>query len=166
MSFRDGVTSSRAGSPGLAQFRTTAGFASGGGVAACAALGGVEAMGGAEGAALAVALAAAGVSPSRRTSVYERVRVTDAVQFCSWITNWYWPVSFIEIDESVADVVVTIVAWRGSFGGVLHRVRQKRPPPEAEWLVRERPGICSQHSPVLHARPAPEMESSPPISLI
>src|SRR4051812_43118729 len=67
---------------------------------------------------------------------------------------------------SVADVLVTIVARRASFAGVAHRVRQKRPPPDAEWLERESPGICSQHSPVLQDRPAPEIESSPPISLI
>src|SRR5215470_6258244 len=80
------------------------------------------------------------------------------------MTNWYCPVSFIEIDVSLACVVVTTVACRGSFFGVLQRVRQKRPPPEAEWLLRERPGICSQHSEVLHARPAPTIESSPPCS--
>src|ERR1700733_1366870 len=67
---------------------------------------------------------------------------------------------------SVAEMLVTITARRESLAADVHRVRQKRPPPDCEWLVRERPGICSQHSAVLKARPAPTMDSSPPCSRI
>lgn len=68
--------------------------------------------------------------------------------------------------ESVADSVVVMAARRGSFGAEVQRVRQNRPPPDAEWLLRDRPGICSQHSALLNARPAPTMLSSPPCSRI
>jgi hypothetical protein len=162
---RDGVTSSRAGSPGASHARGVAGFASeatGAGGGAGAALGG--ALGG--GGALAGALAAGASSPSRRTSEYERERVTDAAQVVSWMMNWYCPVSVIVMLESVAEVVVTTVARRGSFAADAHRVRQARAFPDAEWLVRASPGICSQQSAVLHARPAPEIMSSEPDCLI
>ena len=64
---------------------------------------------------------------------------------------------------SVADTVVTTVARRGSLGGVVQRVDQALG--LAEWLVRESPGIGSQHSAVLQALPPPTMESSLPCSL-
>ena len=47
----------------------------------------------------------------------------------------------------------------------LHFV-MSREPSEAEWLVRETPGICSQHWAVLKLRPAPAIMSSPPCSVI
>src|SRR4051794_2967516 len=80
--------------------------------------------------------------------------------------NWYWPFSTIPRVVSVACVVVTTVARRGSFGGVVQRVAHERAFPEAECLLRESPGICSQQSVVLQARPAPEIESSDPCCLI
>ncbi|MEJ7730000.1 MAG: hypothetical protein WKG00_12360 [Polyangiaceae bacterium] len=92
--------------------------------------------------------------------------MTEAVQFWAWMTNWYWPVSVRLMVVSVAVMLVTTVAWRESALPVLQRVRQNRPPPDAEWLVRDRPGICSQHSAVVKARPAPMMLSSPPCSRI
>src|SRR5580704_17817463 len=67
---------------------------------------------------------------------------------------------------SVAWMLVVTAARRESFGALVQRVRQKRPPPDCEWLVRATPGICSQHSAVLNARPAPRMLSSPPCSRI
>src|SRR5271165_1509770 len=63
-------------------------------------------------------------------------------------------------------MLVVIAARRESLGDEVQRVRQKRPPPDCEWLLRDTPGICSQHCAVLNARPAPTMESSPPCSRI
>src|SRR5262245_27157057 len=103
-SLREGRTSSRAGSPGE-PVQCFAAAGCGGGVAG-AAVGAALAAG----AALADALAAGVASPSRFISVNDRVRVTDAVQFWSWMTNWYWPVSCSEMVESVAWTVVTMVA--------------------------------------------------------
>ena len=48
------------------------------------------------------------------------------MQFCVPSTNWYSPVSSKPIDVSVAEMVVTMVALRGSPAGVPQRVRQKR----------------------------------------
>src|SRR5271165_4310460 len=67
---------------------------------------------------------------------------------------------------SVAEMLVVMAVRRESFAPDVQRVRQKRPPPDCEWLLRETPGICSQHCAVLKARPAPTMESSPPCSRI
>jgi hypothetical protein len=90
-------------------------------------------------ASLFVVPVAAGVvgsaaSPSRWSNVKLRVRRTDAVQFCSWITNWYCPVSSKLMALSVAEMVVMTLAWRGSPADVLHTLRQPRAP--AEWLRR------------------------------
>ena len=68
------------------------------------------------------------------------------------------------IVSSVAPTFVTTTARRESPVGLLHRVLQPRG--EAEWLVRDNPGICSQHCAVVKARPAPEKASSPPCSAI
>ena len=82
------------------------------------------------------------------------------------MTNVYSPVSLREMLLSVAEIEVVMAARRESFGAEVQRVRQKRPPPDWEWLVRDTPGICSQHWAVLNARPAPTIDSSPPCSLI
>ena len=82
------------------------------------------------------------------------------------MAHWYSPISLSEIELSVAERVVTTVACRGSPAALLQRVRQKRPFPDCEWLVRDIPGICSQHSAELQARPPPRMLSSPPCSRI
>src|ERR1700733_3896635 len=72
----------------------------------------------------------------------------------------------MEMLLSVAWMVVVIAVRRESLGALVQRVRQKRPPPDCEWLDRPTPGICSQHCAVLKARPAPRMLSSPPCSRI
>lgn len=65
---------------------------------------------------------------------------------------------------SVAVIEVVMAARRESLGAEVQRVLHDRPPPAWEWLVRDTPGICSQHWAVLNALPAPTMESSPPCS--
>jgi len=64
----------------------------------------------------------------------------------------------------VAEVIVSIVARRGSPGALAQREAQPRCPPE--WLTRRSPGKASQHCVVLQLRPAPEMLSSPPCCTI
>ena len=82
--------------------------------------GGVVAVGGGGVVAGGGALEAAGgtSSPCRRTSEYERLRRTLAVQFWPLMKNWYCPVSSNEISLSDAVTVVMMVARRGSIGDV------------------------------------------------
>src|SRR5262245_42886986 len=97
-SFLEGFTSRRAGSPAGPVQRVGRGCGSGGGGFDAA-----DALGAEVGAALA--LAAGGASPSRRTSENDRERVTEALQVVSLMTSSYCPVSFKEIVVSVAEMV-------------------------------------------------------------
>ena len=112
-SFREGRTSSRAGSPGVAQARAggSSGFVGGFGVDAAAA------------AVLSVATAGC-------TSSYVRERFTSAMQHPSFNVISYRPVSEISTRVSLETVTrVLMTARLGSAGGVEQRVRQTRPEP-------------------------------------